>query len=56
VRQLTAEIANLQGHLRALHLTAHVRERALLSAEQVTKYDALRTYVPGESPAPLHHH
>jgi Spy/CpxP family protein refolding chaperone len=56
VRQLTAEIANLQGQLRALHLTAHVRERALLSAEQVTKYDALRTYVPGESPAPLHHH
>jgi hypothetical protein len=39
-----------------LHLTAHVRERALLSAEQVAKYDALRTYVPGENPAPLHHH
>jgi len=56
VRQLTAEIANLQGQLRALHLTAHVRERALLSAEQVTKYDALRNYVPGDNPAPLHHH
>jgi len=56
VGQLTAEIANLQGQLRALHLMAHVRERALLSAEQVTKYDALRTYVPGESPAPLHQH
>jgi Spy/CpxP family protein refolding chaperone len=55
VRQLTAEIANLQGELRALHLTAHVRERALLSAEQVAKYDALRSYVPGESPAPLRH-
>jgi Spy/CpxP family protein refolding chaperone len=56
VGHLTAEIANLQGQLRALHLTAHVRERALLSAEQVAKYDALRTYVPGENPAPLHHH
>ena len=56
VRQLTAEIANLQGQLRALHLTAHVHERGLLSTEQVAKYDALRTYVPGESPAPLHHH
>jgi Spy/CpxP family protein refolding chaperone len=56
VRQLTAEIANLQGQLRALHLTAHVRERTLLSAEQVTKYDTLRAYVPGDSPAPLHHH
>lgn len=56
VRQLTAEIADLQGRLRALHLTAHVRERALLSAVQVTKYDSLRTYVPGDSPAPLHQH
>ena len=56
VRQLTAEIANLQGQLRALHLTAHIGERALLSAEQVTKYDTLRAYVPGDSPAPLHHH
>ena len=56
VRQLTAELANLQGQLRALHLTTHIRERVLLSTEQVTKYDALRTYVPGESPAPLHQH
>lgn len=56
VRQLTAEIAGLQGQLRALHLTTHVRERALLSAEQVTRYDALRDYAPGESPAPLHQH
>jgi Spy/CpxP family protein refolding chaperone len=51
VRQLTSEIASLQGQLRALHLTAHVRERALLSAEQVGRYDALRNHVPGESPA-----
>ena len=56
VRQLTAEIANLQGQLRALHLTAHVRERALLSSEQVAQYDALRAYLPGENPAPQHHH
>ncbi len=56
VRQLTAEIANLEGQLRALHLTAHIRQRALLSAEQVTKYDALRNYIPGESPAPLNQH
>jgi Spy/CpxP family protein refolding chaperone len=56
VRQLTAEIANLQGQLRALHLTAHIHERALLSAEQVAKYDALRTYVPGQGPSPLHQH
>jgi hypothetical protein len=37
VGQLTAEIANLQGQLRALHLTAHVRERALLSAQQAAE-------------------
>ena len=52
VRQLTAEIAGLQGQLRAVHLTAHVRERALLTAEQVTRYDELRSSVRGGSAAP----
>jgi Spy/CpxP family protein refolding chaperone len=56
VGQLTAEIAALQGQLRAVHLTAHIRERALLSAEQVAEYDALRAHVSGEGPAPVHHH
>jgi Spy/CpxP family protein refolding chaperone len=57
VKQLTAEIGNLQGELRAAHLTAHLKERSLLSAEQVRIYDEARDYVPGEKPAPaLHQH
>lgn len=57
VRQLTAEIGNLQGQLRATHLTAHSKERRLLSPEQVQIYDRSRDYIPGEKPAPpLHQH
>lgn len=56
VKSLTAEIALLQGELRALHLSMHLRERALLSADQVAKYDLLRNYTPGSNPAPMHQH
>ncbi len=56
VKQLTTEIGSLQGELRAVHLTAHLRERALLSPEQVRVYDELRDYIPGERPAPNHQH
>lgn len=56
VRQLTAGIADLQGQLRALHLATHIRQRALLSAEQIARYDSLRNYVPGQNPAPAHSH
>lgn len=52
VNELTREIASLQGKLRGVHLSAHVRERKLLSAEQVRTYDELRNYIPGEKPAP----
>jgi Spy/CpxP family protein refolding chaperone len=55
VKQLTAEIATLQGELRAVHLVAHLRERSLLSPEQVRIYDEARDYVPGEKPAPPMH-
>jgi peptidoglycan hydrolase CwlO-like protein len=54
VSSLTSEIARLQGELRALHLSMHIRERAVLSPEQVAKYDSLRNYVPGSNPAPVH--
>lgn len=57
VKHLTAEIGRLQGELRALHLTAHLKERSLLSPEQVRIYDEARDYIPGEKPAPpLHQH
>ncbi len=55
VKQLTHQIAALQGELRDVHLSAHVRERKLLTAEQVRVYDELRNYIPGETPAPPTH-
>ena len=44
--RLTAEIARLQGQLRATHLQAHLAVRRLLSAQQVSAYDRLRGYAP----------
>lgn len=55
VKQLTRDIAALQGELRGVHLSAHVRERKLLSVAQVRIYDELRNYIPGEKPAPPTH-
>src|SRR5215470_14068846 len=50
----TAAIAELQGRLRAVHLTAHLETRALLNADQIARYQQLRGY--GNLPAPEHHH
>jgi Spy/CpxP family protein refolding chaperone len=44
LRALVAEIAELHGQLRLIHLAAHLKTRPLLSAEQVTKYEKLRGY------------
>ena len=43
VQQIT-EISVLHGKLRAVHLQAHLAERAVLSADQLRRYDALRGY------------
>ena len=40
----TAQIAQLEGRLRAAHLQAHVAMRGLLTREQVRSYDQLRGY------------
>ncbi len=56
VASLAADIARLQGELRALHLSMHIRERAVLTTDQVTKYDSLRNYMPGSNSAPIHQH
>jgi len=40
----TAEIGALQGRLRAVHLAAHLDVRAILTPEQVARYDELRGY------------
>ena len=50
----TAAIAELQGRLRAVHLSAHVETRALLNPDQIARYEQLRGY--GALPAPEHHH
>ena len=44
LRAATAEIAGLQGNLRAAHLAAHLEMRRLLSPQQIKKYDELRGY------------
>jgi hypothetical protein len=36
----TAAIAELQGRLRAVHLSAHLETRALLNPAQIARYDA----------------
>lgn len=53
----TAEIARLQGTLRAAHLAAHLEMRRLISPAQVKKYDELRGYSTGKvTPAAGHDH
>lgn len=55
-------IAALQAELRALHLEAHIAQRALLSPEQIARYNELRGYLtsgtPGSDhfPTPQHQH
>jgi hypothetical protein len=56
LRAETAAIAELQGKLRAVHLTAHLETRVLLSPEQIARYDALRGYTGGPGPPPHDHH
>lgn len=40
----TAGIGEVQGRLRAVHLSAHIATRAILTPEQIAKYDVLRGY------------
>jgi Spy/CpxP family protein refolding chaperone len=47
VEALTLEIGQLEGELRAVHLNAHLETRALLTHEQVMRYDELRGYSGG---------
>ncbi len=42
VRQMTSDLAELRGRLRAAHLNAHVALRDVLTPEQVAAYDRLR--------------
>ncbi len=47
LRTLTAEIAQLTGRLRAVHLAAHLELTGVLSRHQVVRYDQLRGYGGG---------
>lgn len=44
VRRMTADIARLQGELRAEHLRAHLAQAALLEPGQIERYARLRGY------------
>jgi Spy/CpxP family protein refolding chaperone len=56
VVQQLAEIGELDGELRAVHILAHMETRALLTPEQVARYDAERGYHPpaGQQGQPQH--
>ena len=57
-RAVLDEVARLQADLRYTHLSAHLAMRSVLSADQISKYDALRGYSDTVMPADLHrmHH
>jgi Spy/CpxP family protein refolding chaperone len=55
VDRLTAEIAVLQGQLRAAHLKAHLAIRPLFDGATVARYNALRGY-GSAAPADPHRH
>lgn len=57
MRRLTAEIATVEGQYRAAHLAAHLKLRAILTPEQVARYNQLRGYdAPGGQPGHQHSH
>ena len=52
----TATIGEVEGRLRAVHLTAHLETRALLNPDQIRRYQQLRGYGGSQAPAEHHHH
>jgi Spy/CpxP family protein refolding chaperone len=44
--EITAEIARVEGELRAAHLAAHLDMQYVLTPEQIGRYDELRGYAP----------
>ena len=56
LRRAVADIAGLQGKLRAIHLQAHLEMRRLLSPDQIKKYDELRGYNSSDAEHKDHQH
>jgi len=52
VARLTAEIGDVEGQLRRVHLVPHLQTRAVLTPEQVAQYDRLRGYADATPSAP----
>ena len=52
----TREIGATQAALRAAHLKYHLSTTAILSAEQVRRYNELRGYADASAPHPRHMH
>jgi len=52
----TAAIAELQGCLRPVHLSAHLETRTLLNADQTARYGQLGGYADPQVPGRHHHH
>jgi Spy/CpxP family protein refolding chaperone len=48
---LTCRIGALQAALRAVHLSAHLETRSVLTPEQIARYDSLRGYAPVSRPS-----
>lgn len=48
----TTAIGDAQARLRAVHLIAHLETRAILSADQVARYDRLRGYAGAAASQP----
>ena len=44
LRSALMQIGNLQAEIRSAHLQAHLEQKAILTKEQVAKYDELRGY------------
>lgn len=56
IRKLTADVARLQGELRAEHLRTHLAQTALLTPEQIERYAQLRGYANLEPGSQQHQH
>lgn len=48
LNDLTAQIATVEGKLRAVHLGAHLELKVLLTPEQIATYDKERGYTSGQ--------
>ena len=42
IRRLTGEIGMLRGELRAVHMTAHIQAREILTKQQIALYNTIR--------------